>query len=222
MISVVGTSWIAKQKYGTQLKKVSGAFENVRELYSQVKEKQIIQNPMKNFGRFDQVSKNTCLAISLALFDAGASSVEDGMQNVGIVSTNEKGCLQSNKRYFTDYVDSGRKLSRGNFFIYTLPSTPIAEAAIHFGCQGPVAYFAFQNNQTNEALEQGRMMIETKETTDLLIVNANEEEAVCFYIKEQSNKQAGEHVSLEKVQQLLKDTEGLSEVINKISKEERE
>jgi len=48
--------------------------------------------------------------------------------------------LWSQRFVFLDYVQAGRKLGRGSLFIYTLPSSPLAEAAIHFGLQGPVLY----------------------------------------------------------------------------------
>jgi len=217
MIFVAGISWITNNKLGTACKKISGTYENKRDLYSQFKEKGIIQNNIKNFGRFDYVSKNTCLVISLTLYDADISYLKDNMQSVGILSTNEEDCLNSNIKYFKDYVDCGRKLSRGNLFIYTLPSTPIAEAAINFGCQGPVAYFTFKEDQTNQLLEQGRMMIERKETTDLLLVNSSEDEAICFYLRKKNISSENGNISLEKIQKSLKSTPGLSEIINNIS-----
>ena len=216
MIKILGISWITENKFGTVHKELIGSYENSRDLYGQLKETGIVRRSMKNFGKLDQVSKNTCLAISLALFDMGISSTEEKMRNVGILSTNEKGCLDSNIKYFKDYVDCGRRLSRGNLFIYTLPSSPIADAAIAFGCQGPVAYFSFEKDQTNQIFDQGRMMIEQKEATDLLIVNSNEKEACCFYMKEQGPVVDKGLVPVETILHAIKDTNVLSEVIEKI------
>ncbi|MCP5004739.1 MAG: hypothetical protein GY941_12490 [Planctomycetes bacterium] len=222
MIKVPGIAWIKEHKFGTVYKKITGTYEDSSDLYTQLKEKEIIQNSIKNFGRFDRVSKNTCLVFSMALYDSGVSCLKENMQNVGVLSTNRESCLQSNLEYFKDYVDCGRTLSRGNLFIYTLPSTPIAEAAINFGCQGPVAYFTFEDDQTNQILEQGRMMIELKETTDLLIVNASEEEAICFYITGQSNTSEARYMALNEVQNFLEDIKTLSEVIKRISRKGKE
>ncbi len=219
MANVQGISWITHNYFSAKFRNVSGAYENSRDLYCQLKEKGIIRKNIKDFGRFDKVSANTCLAISLALFDARIDHSEEKKQDLGILSTNEKGCLQSNINYFKDYVECGRKLSRGNLFIYTLPSTPIAEAAINFRFQGPVLYLTFAEDQTNQILEQGRMMIESKEAVDLLIVNASEEDAVCFLVQSRRASSENIYMALSEMQNLIKGVKTLPKVIEEISKE---
>lgn len=62
---------------------------------------------------------------------------------MGLIGTNRAGSLEANRLYFSDYLQAGRVLARGNLFVYTLPSSPLAEAAIHFGFQGPMLYMGF-------------------------------------------------------------------------------
>lgn len=100
----------------------------------------LFPRPIRNFGRLDRVSRITLAAVSLALQDAGIDSSPLNKQAIGIVGTNSEGSLITDLDYFLDYVDNGRKLSRANLFIYTLPSSPLGEAAIHFGLTGPLLY----------------------------------------------------------------------------------
>ena len=216
MIEIVGIGWIRENRFGRVLGESVTEYSDRKKVHSMFRNMSILSEPVKNFGRFDEVSKNTCLAISLALFDAGVGRSKEAKPDLGILSTNEKGCLQSNIKYFKDYVECGRKLSRGNLFIYTLASTPIAESAIIFGCQGPVTYYTFEKYQTQSLLEQGRMMIEQKEARDLLIVNANEEEAICFFIKEKDNTSINGCVAMEEIQNVITGVRNLSGVIDKI------
>ena len=93
---------------------------------------------IKNFGRFDNLSKRTCLSVALSLNDAGLHYSKDTTQDIAIVGFNNEGSLQSNIRYFKDYVESGRKLARGNYFAYTLSTSSLSEASIAFGLNGAV------------------------------------------------------------------------------------
>ncbi|MCD4781866.1 MAG: hypothetical protein K8S27_15170 [Candidatus Omnitrophica bacterium] len=217
MIGIRGIGWITKNKFGSVFKKEITEYADKADVYSLFKKQSIIPESFRHFGRFDRVSKNTCLAISSGLFDADVYCSKETKPDLGILSTNSKGCLQSNINYFKDYIDCGRRLSRGNLFIFTLPSTPIAESAIIFGCQGPIAHLTFKDDQTPSILEHGRMMISQKEAKELLIVNANEEEAICFYIKEHAHAFENEYMSLEQLQESFTDTEELSEIILRIS-----
>ena len=65
----------------------------------------------------------------------------------------QEGSLQSDLEYFRDYLEGGRTLSRGNLFIYTLPSSPLGEAAIHFGLLGPLLYAASEGNALTAVLD---------------------------------------------------------------------
>jgi 3-oxoacyl-[acyl-carrier-protein] synthase II len=84
--------------------------------------------------------------------DAGFSCIPQKKQDIGIVGASDSGSMQSDIDYFKDYLDCGRTLSRGNLFIYTLPSSPLGEAAIHFGLQGPLLYAASAENPLMTAL----------------------------------------------------------------------
>ena len=82
----------------------------------------------------------TAAAVALALRDAGRSYAPEKKQEIGIIGAGSEGSLPADLLYFRDYVECGRTLARGNLFIYTLPSSPLGEAAIHFGLAGPLLF----------------------------------------------------------------------------------
>lgn len=138
-ISVLGAGWISSKGYGTVNLCEEYLFAQEETLYT-VAKSGIFNRPVKNFGRLDRLSRITLAAVSLALRDAGIDSSPDCKKDIGIVGTNDLGSLETDIAYFKDFVDNGRKLARANLFIYTLPSSPMGEAAIHFGLAGPLLY----------------------------------------------------------------------------------
>jgi 3-oxoacyl-[acyl-carrier-protein] synthase II len=140
-ISLLGTGWITSKGYGTINSCQEHLFTPEETLYT-VARNGIFNRPVKNFGRLDRLSRITLAAVSLALRDADIDSSPDSKKDIGIVGTNHQGSLETDTAYFRDFVDNGRKLARANLFIYTLPSSPMGEAAIHFGLAGPLLYMA--------------------------------------------------------------------------------
>ena len=100
----------------------------------------VFSRQFKNFGRLDADSKAAAYAVELALKDAGLGYPLEPVTVAGIAGGSALGCMQPDMLYFQDYVKCGRTLGRGNYFIYTLPTSPLAECAIHFGLNGPVFY----------------------------------------------------------------------------------
>ena len=107
---------------------------------------------------------------------------------MGIIGTNDDGSLSSNIAYFKDYVESGRILARGNLFIYTLPSSPLSEAAIHFGCQGPIVYMGFQDQKVSSLLSYAAKILRNEKVSKVLAVKADEKDAVCFFLQQRETE----------------------------------
>lgn len=152
----------------------------------------IFSYPFKNFGRLDEVSKLVCYAAALALQDAGDTYDSNQKKDMGLIGTNADGSLQSDIDYFRDYLDSGRKLSRGNLFLYTLPSSPLGEAAIHFGLQGPLFYMTSGHASLPAVLRTASEMLMLGETPSVLAGINTEDEAV--YIVLVKDPAAGQQV----------------------------
>ena len=181
MINICGIGWIDKEGYGSVM---NGMRFNYKDSSTgrTLSVKEIFSYPFKNFGRLDNISRLTCCAVALALKDAGIKYSPDHKQDIGIICTNKSGSLQSDIHYFRDYIESGRTLSRGNLFIYTLPSSPLGEASIHFGLQGPMLYVTSADKSLQTALDTASEMILLDESPAMLAGLAEEDKAVYFVL----------------------------------------
>ena len=175
-ISVQGTGWLTNKGFGGIASGVcrqflpgegAGSFNRMG----------IFSHPFRNFGRLDGISKMTVSAVALALQDAGVDYSPTLRQDTGIIGTSSEGSRVSDGNYFRDYLDNGRTLSRGNLFIYTLPSSPLGEAAIHFGLVGPLLYAAGNKRALVPVLEMAGEMLSAGETGRVLAGLAGDEEA---------------------------------------------
>ncbi len=102
MIIISGIGWITKKKYGCVNKTIHRDYTDIKSLHSKLQNESIFLYPVKNFGRFDTMSKMACCAGALALHDAGIRYSEKRKQDIGIIGTNTGGCLESNLNYFRD------------------------------------------------------------------------------------------------------------------------
>jgi 3-oxoacyl-(acyl-carrier-protein) synthase len=189
-VSVYGIGWLTKEGYGCIRSGLRHAYEPSEGAHTLPK-RDIFSHPFKSFGRLDTISKMTAYGVSLALQDAGIEYSLIVKQDIGIVGTNAEGSLRSDIEYFRDYLESGRTLSRGNLFIYTLPSSPIGETAIHFGFLGPVVYAVGAGNALLAVLDTANEMILADEAPVMLAGKAEADGAMYFVI----GRERGEDVS---------------------------
>jgi 3-oxoacyl-[acyl-carrier-protein] synthase II len=104
----------------------------------------------RNFGRFSAEARRAFRAVARALDAAGFREAgntlrfSDGARpaRVGIVAHDPEGSERANRAYFSDYIQSGRVLGRGQLFVYTLPTSVAAECAIACHLTGPLLYVA--------------------------------------------------------------------------------
>jgi 3-oxoacyl-[acyl-carrier-protein] synthase II len=180
-IVVSGIGWLAGQAWGGVLgrPRETGVEGGGAPFW---KRKNLFAYPVKNLGRCDAVTRMTLCACALALKDAGISYAEGEKADMGLIGSNAEGSLEANRAYFSDYLQAGRVMGRGNLFIYTLPSSPLAEAAIHFGFQGPMLYMSFPDGGLGAFLEAGASLIIDGAAEGVLAVMADEREAVAFVL----------------------------------------
>jgi len=179
---IKGQGWINQKKYGCLKHKWLRGYSDLKSLYGSL-QPEIFKYPVANFLRFDAVAKFAVISIALALFDAKISYAQGIKQDIDILGTNSHGAQETNLAYFTDYIVNGRTLSRGNLFIYTLPSSFLAEAAIHFGLTGKLLYLGFPGNAQTASLKYALNMLKTEPQRTVLLVNASSTKADCLVLQ---------------------------------------
>jgi len=180
------SGWVKGTKCGCVGKARNWKYADLRMACDQLLEDAVLAYPIENFGRFNHDSKLTILAIALALYDAGIAYAKDKKQDISILGANNCGALDANLAYFNDYIANGRTLARGNLFIYTLPSSPLAEAAIHFGLTGKLLYLGFAKNIEGESLKYALDMLKTQTSKTIILVNADSKAATCHILQKSS------------------------------------
>lgn len=173
---IQGVGWIDATGWGGVLQARTCAASGIPPW----KDPQLFPVPVKNIARFDATARLTLCACALAMRDAGLPADGAGKRDIGLVGTNSEGCLTANRVYFSDYLAGGRVLARANLFVYTLPSSPLAEAAIQFGLQGPMMYIGYPGGGLADLLESAAMIIAGGEADGMLAVQADERDAVAF------------------------------------------
>ena len=180
-LTVRGIGWLDQDGYGSIRTGVSHPL-NPQEGSRSLAKQGIFPRPFKNFGRMDAVSQLTAGAVALALQDAGVVCGPEAKADIGILGICDSGSLVSDLAYFRDYLDNGRSTSRGNLFVYTLPSSPLGEAAIYFGLTGPLLYLAGGERPLGAALEQAGELIASGETGGLLVGQVSGATALYFFV----------------------------------------
>ena len=214
-ISIYGIGWIHADGYGCVMKEIQSLYVNSQS--RSLLKKKLLSYPFKNFGRLDALSKMTCYAVALALQDAGMHYSAGQKQDIGIIGTNASGSLQSDVDYFQDYLNSGRTLSRANLFIYTLPTSPLAEAAIYFGLQGPLLYATSADGSPASILAMAAEMILLEETPVMLAGMAEEDKAVYCVLMRGPAADRKALCDVDKAMEIVRNTGAVSEMIHEFS-----
>lgn len=157
---IAGAGWIEQKTCGTVRKNDYGEYASLGELYRSLVDDGVLSESTGKFGRFNLSTQQAFCAAALALYDADFTpstslSFEpepDGsflraedmtgkrLKHVGLIGTDREECTLANQTYFLDYVENGRRMARANLFIYTLPTSSLAEIAIHFKLDGPMFF----------------------------------------------------------------------------------
>ncbi len=214
MITVRGIGWLTNTGYGSVRLGLQHQFAPGEGIHSLAK-LGIFSQPFKNFGRLDGMSRKTVSAVALALLDAGVEYSAACKQDIGILGTSCEGSLKSDIDYFKDYVENGRTLSRANLFIYTLPSSALGEAAIHFGLIGPLLYATGVDDSFAEFFDMSVEMIAAHETERMLVGKIVEDEALYFVI---DGKQEGNaFCSLIEARTIVESTHEMPDILRQLS-----
>lgn len=213
-ISVSGIGWLTKTEYGTVRSGIHHHFAQGEGLHSLAK-LGIFSQPFRNFGRLDVMSRMTVSAVALALQDAGLEYSLAGKQDIGILGTSCEGSLKSDVDYFRDFIENGRTLSRANLFIYTLPSSALGEAAIHFGLIGPLLYATGVNDSLAALLDMATEIIVAREAGRMLVGKIVGEDAL--YLVIESKQENGALCSLSEARSIVESTQDISGILRQLS-----
>ena len=174
----------------------------------------VFARPVKSYGRFDLPSRLVCVAAAMALQDACVPAGDGAKRDVAVLGANTDGCLDSDRAYFQDYASCGRTLARGNLFLYTLPSSPFAEAAIHFGLEGPLLYLGCADRRMARLIETAAGLLARGETGAALLVENTQDRAVALVL---GRGTAAGFESAEAVLAQLADAAGPAEVLERLA-----
>ncbi len=179
-MTVLGIGWINKTHYGQGMDREGSAYESFRSL--RAADAGYFAYAVKNFGRFNVDAKYACCAVALALHDAGIAYTAETEASIGMIGTSPHGALEANQAYYQDFVDCGKTLARGNLFIYTLPTSPLAEVMIHFGLQGPLMYASPSDDDTQEVHNLCLTLMETGQADRMGWLHFSEQGARCTLV----------------------------------------
>jgi hypothetical protein len=146
---------------------------------------------VKNLGRFPDSAKDICAACAIALRVAGLRRGRETQLPVGMVVAGFERTLDVNREFFRDYVDSGRSAGRGNLFIYTLPTSPVAEASILFGMEGPLLYVEAAENPFGAMLQAAEDMMKAGQADSMAVLWQDRETTLCALLGESPGLDAG-------------------------------
>lgn len=217
MIVVGGAGYVVNKKYGSIARGRCADYDGARALYTQLLAQRILPSPIKNFGRFDSAARLGCFTAALALDDAGIACSENEKLDVGVSGTSVEGSLRANIEYFRDYVDCGRTLARGNLFIYTLGSSPLAEASIYFGLRGPLLYMMFSERRVENVLRNAAGMVINSEASAMLAFYADKSEGICFALMDQRSTAAGGIGTVDETVGKIGGLSGVVDIVNALA-----
>ena len=133
-VNILGGGWVTTSGFGKLSEKQN--FDLTSGLPQIPKAKEIFSEPLTRYGRFDQYTKLGCVAIALALKDAGLDeSVEK--RPIGVVVSTVYECFESDLAFYETTKEEDGFFSSPNLFSYTLPGIVIGESAIYFKLTGP-------------------------------------------------------------------------------------
>lgn len=184
MIFINGISWIIKNNAGTVFKKYKTYFDNSKVLHNILFENSIVNNKIKNFGRFNITAQNYCNSVAMAFHDAGISrNSNDKKIDISVIGSGNNGATEDNLAYFKDYVESGRNIARGNLFVYTLPTSPLGEVAIAYKLKGQIQYIGLYKNIISNTLKLVNNMFAANTGKGIIVIITDKTGLLTLFIQ---------------------------------------
>lgn len=195
---ISGAGWVGENAFGAVHKKIQN--NDIEDLYPSLKAEGVFAERVKNFGRFDVPTRRAFCAAALALHDADFVVTESP---VGLIGGGTEECTFANQKYFLDYAEHGRKLARANLFIYTLPTSPLAEIAICFKLDGPLFFTSSLSNSSAHLMNRACGLIEEGAASSMLILWMEKDFAGAFLLQAGENNLPHEAFTLKTPAKLI-------------------
>jgi 3-oxoacyl-[acyl-carrier-protein] synthase II len=116
----------------------------------------------------DALTKYSMVAIEFALRDAGLEAWERKRQ-IGLIASSVNGCLETDFRFYNSVIARNGILASPQLFAYTLASSFLGEAAIHFGLDGPSYVLCEQPGAHRMCLQTALLSLSAGECDSLVI-----------------------------------------------------
>ncbi len=212
---VAGIGWISDSMCGSLRRGWQQEFKDANTLYGQLEEAGVFNTPVKEVRWFCGLSQRFCLASALALRDAFdfAGQIALDPTKVGMLSLNREGALNANVEYFKDFIQSGKKSARGNLFIRTLPTSPLAQVAMAFGFKGPIFHISTLAPRMLQLIERGEALAKRTEGLNLLCCVGSEKRVISFFLKPQASSKKQGFYSAGELKKLIGHLWNLDEVL---------
>ncbi len=115
----------------------------------------------------DTFTQYSMAAIAFALRDAGLEAWEQ-KRPIGIMASSVNGCLETDFRFYDTVIPRNGILASPQLFAYTLASSFVGEAAIHFGLDGPSFVLCEQPGDHRMCLKTALLSLSAGECDTLL------------------------------------------------------
>jgi len=165
---ISGASWINGEGYGTlsglskdedvKLTTTTPVIPGAKELFDE---------PLQRYGRFDTFTKLGCAGTALALADAGRGKMEEG-ETTGMVISSDYEVLSTDLEYYETTLDEGGILSSPNLFSYTLPVITLGECAVYYKLTGPTFCVGDNHLKGINALKSAAAMLMAKKANSMI------------------------------------------------------
>ena len=199
-MKIGGAGWVENETYGMLRKPICGNYTRRGELYRSLTENEILAERTPKFGRFNRSTQQAFCAAALALHDADFSK---DWKQVGLIGTGQEECTPANQTYFEDYAKNGRRMARANLFIYTLPTSPLAEIDIHIKLDGPLFFSAPVSDAGSHLMKSAAGLLTENGTSQVLALWMEHRGAVALLLDAEEGDIPEEFQKLETPSQLI-------------------
>lgn len=149
----------------------------------------LFPRPVENFGRFPEYAKLACETAALALKAGGIDRATGNKLDVAMLCAGYENTTDADCNFFQDYLDCGRELGRGALFVYTLPTSALADVSIALGLTGAALYLESDITPFAELYLTARGMIENGETKSALLLWQNRQTSLCALVDDRAESE---------------------------------